>query len=74
MWCTMQWAPVCGPALSRLDFSLAGRGWHSVRYSLLRPLALAVRTGSVPPATILRVFILVPSHEGREEGTVAYPN
>ena len=39
-----------------------------MRYSLLRPLALAVHTRSVPLATIVRVFILVPGHQGGYRG------
>ena len=35
-----------------------------VRCPLPHPPALAVHTGSVPLATIVRVFILVPGHRG----------
>ena len=50
---------------------IAGRGWLPVRCPDPRPLALAVHTGSVPLATILRVFRLVPGHQGGDGGAVA---
>ena len=43
---------------------IAGRGWLPVRCPHPRSLALAVHTGTVPLATILRVFRLVPGHQG----------
>ena len=42
---------------------IAGRGWLPVRRPHPRPPALAVHTGTVPLATILRVFRLVPGHQ-----------
>ena len=41
---------------------IAGRGWLPVRRPHPRPPALAVHTGTVPLATILRVFRLAPGH------------
>ena len=42
---------------------IAGRGWLPVRCPHRHPPALAVHTGSVLLATILRVVILVPGHQ-----------
>ena len=47
---------------------IAGQGWLPVRCPHLRPLGLAVHTGTVPLATILRVFIPVPGHQVWEGG------
>ena len=42
---------------------IAGRGWLPVPCPHPRPLTLAVHTGTVPLATIPRVFKLVPGHQ-----------
>ena len=47
---------------------VAGRGWLPVRCPHPRPVALAVHMGTVPLATILRVFRLVPGHQGGGRG------